>query len=73
MKRQPKIHHGLRLRERRHRLGLSQVEAAAKAGLTQAAWSRLEAAERFERHTVGLLSRAAKAVGWTLDKLVGGS
>ena len=70
MKRQSKIHHGLRLRQRRHDLGLSQVAAAAKAGLTQVCWSRLEAAEDFGPRTVAVLQRAARAVGWTIDQLM---
>ena len=73
MKRQSKIHHGLRLRQRRHDLGLSQVAAAARAGLEQSAWSQLEAAEDFGARTVAVLQRAARAVGWTVDQLMGGN
>lgn len=51
---------GKAVRERRLALGLSQVELARRAGMTQPALSRLEAGG--STPTIGLLERLAQAL-----------
>jgi HTH-type transcriptional regulator/antitoxin HipB len=51
---------GQAVRSRRHQLGLSQVELAARAGMTQSAVSRLEAGGTVP--TIGVLERLAAAL-----------
>ncbi len=52
---------GQAVRERRHALGLSQTEVAARAGMTQPALSRLEAGGAVP--TIAVLERIAAALG----------
>ena len=54
------------LRDARIRVGLTQAEGAARAGLSQGAWSRLEN-DGDPRYTLATWDRAAFAVGTTLN------
>lgn len=56
------------IRTRRLALELSTVDAAAKAGISQPAWARLESAER--ELAVSTVARAARALDWSLSRLV---
>jgi transcriptional regulator with XRE-family HTH domain len=59
-----------RIHELRTREGLSQAEAARRAGLTQSAWSRLETGDAELR--LALLLRVQRALGVpTLESLLG--
>jgi transcriptional regulator with XRE-family HTH domain len=61
-----------RLRELRERRGLSQNKLAQAAGVAQAVVQRLEAGVREVDHlSVGVARRLAKALGVSIDHLVG--
>lgn len=62
---------GAALEDARRIAGLSQADAAVRAGITQSTWSRLEK-DRDPRYTVLTWDRAAFAVGATLDAFVRG-
>jgi predicted transcriptional regulator len=55
----------VKLVERRHAVGLSQTEVAARMGTSQSAVARLEAGEADVR--LSTLERYAAAVGFQLD------
>jgi transcriptional regulator with XRE-family HTH domain len=57
---------GMSLLDARRRARLTQAKAAAKAGLSQSAWSRLET-EADPRYTLATWDRAAFAVGTSLN------
>lgn len=57
------------IRDRRQALGLTTVEAAARAGIAQPTWSRLESASATDPST-GTLSRIAAALGWSASRLL---
>lgn len=63
---------GAALREARRAGGLTQVEAARRAGLAQATWSALET-RRDARYTLATWDRAAFAVGGSLNAYVQGA
>jgi transcriptional regulator with XRE-family HTH domain len=62
---------GARLAQSRRGLGLTQEEAAAKAGMDLKRWQRLEAGA--VNATVRTLVHAAQAIGVDFWDLVGGS
>ena len=61
---------GDRLRAVRRRLGVSQVELAAKAGVEQQSISRVERNERLYMRS-DVLARLVKALGVSADELLG--
>ena len=60
---------GHMLKALRERKGLTQVELAEKAGVTQSYLARLEAGER-ENPSLDVLKRLAEALGVPLSKLL---
>tara|TARA_Y100000310_G_C20337366_1_gene648144 strand:- start:206 stop:457 length:252 start_codon:yes stop_codon:yes gene_type:complete len=54
---------------RRRSLGLTQTEAAARAGMPQPRWSDLESG-RWPNPTIATFRRAARALQCTIDDLV---
>jgi len=62
---------GLALRDARVRAGLKQAVAGARAGISQATWSKLER-NRDARFTLATWDRAAFAVGARLEAFVRG-
>ncbi len=62
---------GRSLREARNIAGLKQAQAAARAGLSQSGWSRLER-DGDARYTVATWDRAAHAVGARLHAYIEG-
>jgi transcriptional regulator with XRE-family HTH domain len=61
---------GDRLRAVRRRLGVSQVELAAKSGVQQQSISRVERNERLYMRS-DVLARLVKALGVSADELLG--
>lgn len=59
---------GAYIRERREALGLSQQEAASKAGLSTTSWSIWERDERLPR--MGLLRDIAETIGADISEMV---
>jgi len=59
-----------RLRARRKRLGLTQSQAAARAGITQAHWSHVERGQLNPSWTT--LDRMAAALGLSSSSLLSG-
>src|SRR5688500_4661576 len=62
---------GRALHDARRNLGLTQAQAAARAGISQSGWSRLEI-DGDPRFTLATWDRAAHAVGGRLGAFVRG-
>jgi len=55
----------------REKLGLTQVEVANRAGLQHATYQRVESGERGERVSAVVVLRIARALGTTVEDLLG--
>ena len=59
-----------KLLTRRKKLGLTQKQVAESSGMAQSNYARLEAGRR-KKPNIETLERVAKALGCTVDKLIG--
>lgn len=59
------------IKQLRKKAKLTQIEAAERAGLAQGNWGQIERRETLDQTNVGTLRRVAKALGCTVDKLIG--
>ncbi len=60
---------GERLKEARHKAGLTQTEAATRAGISQAYWARIELGVRCPFDHLEMLERVARAAETTIAEL----
>lgn len=60
---------GKRIAARRQELGLTQAEAAERAGVSPGYWSRIETGSRTPNR-IRSLERIADALDWTLEELM---
>lgn len=58
-----------KIRLRRERLGLTQADAAERAGLLRPNWARLEAGDKLDVH-LSTAEAVAAALGTTLSRLL---
>ena len=59
------------IKQLRKKAKLTQIEAAERAGLPQGNWSQIERRETLDDTSAAILRRVAKALGVTVDKLIG--